>query len=212
MFQPGIICWRWYYFTPIFKRQDFKVLHKQMRKGSIRIIQHRTVRKLKKGWLYRESGELLKWNDGGFREAVIWPFTESSLIFMLFNQHPEKPNLGSQMDYLSKGKVPPNTVLDRFVKNVWEKWVFCVNREYFRSLSSSCEKQEQKTKVWRSYFATSTSTSSIILFMQFTGWLLGNYYILMFYHSTNIWTTKENAFSATLHGSIRNTLKDWVFF
>lgn len=51
-------------------------------------------------------------------EAAIWPFTESSLVFMLFNRHPEKPNLGSQMDYLSKGEVSPNTVLHRFVKNI----------------------------------------------------------------------------------------------
>ncbi len=40
------------------------------------------------------------------------------------------------MDYLGKGEVLTNTDLDRFVKNFWEKWAFCVQSVAFSILFS----------------------------------------------------------------------------
>ena len=78
-----------------------------------------------------------------------WPFIVASLrytcaIFMLSNQHFDMPHLLGGMDNLGKGEVLTNTDLDRFVNNIWEKWIFCVYRKKFRSLSSAHEKWEQK--------------------------------------------------------------------
>ena len=80
-----------------------------------------------------------------------WPFIVASLrhtcaIFMLSNQHLDMPHLWGGMDYLGKGEVLTNTDLDRFVNNIWEKWIFWVYRKSFRSLSSALKKWEQKQK------------------------------------------------------------------
>ena len=37
--------------------------------------------------------------------------------------------------------------LDRFVNNIWEKWIFCLYRKSFRSLGSAHEKWEEKQTV-----------------------------------------------------------------
>ncbi len=50
------------------------------------------------------------------------------------------------MYYLGKGEVLTNTDLDRFVRNIWEIWAFCVHRKCLRSLSSAHEKWGQKQK------------------------------------------------------------------
>ena len=81
-----------------------------------------------------------------------WPFIVASLrhtcaIFMLCNQHLDMPHLLGGMDYLGKGAVLTNTDLNRFVNNIWEKWIFCVPRKSFRSLSSAHEKWEQNKSV-----------------------------------------------------------------
>ncbi len=47
-------------------------------------------------------------------------------------------------DYLGKGEVLTNTDLDRFVRNIWKIWAFCVHRKCLRSLSSAHEKWGQK--------------------------------------------------------------------
>ena len=65
-----------------------------------------------------------------------WPFIVASLrhiyaIIMPSNQHLDMPHLWGGMDYLSKGEVLTNTDLDRFVNNIWEKWIFCVYRKSF---------------------------------------------------------------------------------
>ena len=78
-----------------------------------------------------------------------WPFIVASLrhtcaIIMPSNQHLDMPHLWGGMDYLGKGEVLTNTDLDRFVNNIWEKWIFCVPRKSFRSLSSAHKKWEQK--------------------------------------------------------------------
>ena len=60
-------------------------------------------------------------------------------IFMLSNQHLDMPYLLGGMDYLGKGEVLTTAELDSFVNNIWEKWIFCVYRKSFRSLSSANE-------------------------------------------------------------------------
>ena len=80
-----------------------------------------------------------------------WPFIVASVrltcaVIMPSNQHLDMPHLWGGMDYLGKVEELTHTDLDRFVNNIWEKWIFCVYRKSFRSLSSAHEKWEQKQK------------------------------------------------------------------
>ena len=72
---------------------------------------------------------------------------------------------------LSKGEVLTNTNLDRFVNNIWEKWIFCVYRKSFRSLSSAHEKWEQKQKCCEYVFVQTIFRSYCYLLQGKYSWI-----------------------------------------
>ena len=105
-----------------------------------------------------------------------WPFIVASLrptcaVFMLSNQHLDMPHLLGGMDYLGKVEVLTNTDLDRFVNIIWEKLIFCVYRNSFRSLSSAHEKMGAKSVAFIFLFSVITHFSDWYFTSLMTNWL-----------------------------------------
>lgn len=108
----------------------------------------------------------------------------------------EKPLQWGGMDYLGKEDVLTNPDLDRFVKNIWKKYVFCVYRKCFRPLSSAHEKWSKKQKcciyIFVQYTLPKSPTLTILSKHWNSNWALSSVAGLSLQHFYPFYITKTS--------------------